>query len=126
MAEIKSTASTARETPDLFDLSRRLMEHSGRMLTQTLSGKAHAPSVGMGSSDPLGLREALPDDIQAELARIGDIRTVVASGLPPVLEAETGDKVSLSESHSSPGGRCSRSFWSFRLAANDSLLRFAR
>jgi len=45
---------------DVLALAQRLAAHSGRMLGHTLRGQDHAPAWGLGSSDPLGLGDAVP------------------------------------------------------------------
>jgi polyhydroxyalkanoate synthase len=47
--------------PNLFDLGRRIGEHTGRMLLHRMSGKDHPAAWGVGSQDPLGLKDALPE-----------------------------------------------------------------
>ncbi len=46
--------------PNVIDLTRRIGEHAARMVAHALSGEDHPAKFGLGSSDPLGLRDALP------------------------------------------------------------------
>jgi len=60
MSSTQKTETATPPNPDVLSLAQRLAAHTGRMLTNTLSGESHPPTWGLGSSDPLGLGDAVP------------------------------------------------------------------
>jgi polyhydroxyalkanoate synthase len=60
MSSAQKTQTATPPSADVLALSQRLAAHTGRMLTHTLSGESHPPTWGLGSSDPLGLGDAVP------------------------------------------------------------------
>jgi polyhydroxyalkanoate synthase len=61
MSSTQPIESAMQPDAKVLALAQRLAAHTGRMFTHTLSGKDHAPAWGLGSSDPLGLGDALTE-----------------------------------------------------------------
>jgi polyhydroxyalkanoate synthase subunit PhaC len=61
MSTIQATEAGMQSDARVLALAQRLAAHSGRMLTHSLRGEDHPPTWGLGSSDPLGLRDAVSE-----------------------------------------------------------------
>ena len=60
MSSTRITETATPPNPNVLALAQRVAAHSGRMLDHTLRGEGHPPAWGLGSSDPLGLGDAVP------------------------------------------------------------------
>jgi polyhydroxyalkanoate synthase subunit PhaC len=59
MSTAQPTETATQADTRMLDLAQRLAAHTGRMLSHSLNGKDHPPSWGLGSADPLGLKDAV-------------------------------------------------------------------